>query len=132
MIAHLLDPAYYAVSVYAIPTFLTTLAIFLLGLVVLLRERLSHVSISFFLLTLTVSIWLFGFSCAYSTTDAQIALWWTRVAYLGVPFIAPATYQFTIAMLRLGLRFKLLGWAAWSAAILFSAASLLSDALLTG
>ena len=132
MIAQLLDPSNYAFSIYAVPTFLTTAAILLLGMMVLVRERKSPVSLSFFLLTGMVSIWLFGFSCAYSSTNEQVALAWTRLAYFGVPFIAPATYQFTISMLRLGVGYKWLARAGWVVATFFCGIALFTDALLGG
>ena len=101
MIEHVVSIADYQLSVYSIPTLITTAAILLLGMLVLVRERVSMVSLSFALVTLAVSIWLFGFSLMYSSPDAQSALWWNKVAYMGVPFIAPATYQFTVVVLKL-------------------------------
>src|SRR5688500_3607078 len=132
MSAPLLDPSNYAFSIYAVPTFITTVAILLLGLVVLVRERKSPVSLSFFLLTGMVSIWLFCFSWAYSSTNEQTALTWTRLAYLGVPFIAPATYQFTTSMLRLGRGYKRLAWVGWVFAAFFAGMALFTDTLLDG
>jgi len=55
MIADLFNPANYAFSPNAIPTLVTTAALLLLGLTVLIRERISPVSVSFFLMTLTVT-----------------------------------------------------------------------------
>ncbi|HKP53073.1 MAG TPA: PAS domain S-box protein [Chloroflexia bacterium] len=130
MITQVFDLSNYTFSIYALPTFLTTAAILLLGLAVLIRERISSVSFSFFLLTLFVSIWLFGFSCAYLTTSEAVAVWWSKAAYLGVPFIAPATYQFTVSMLRLSNR-KLV-WFGWIGAAFFSAVSVWTDTLVGG
>ena len=132
MIARMFEPSNYAFSIYAVPTFLTTAAILLLGLVVLVRERKSPVSLSFFLLTSMVSIWLFGFSWAYLSTNEETALLWTRFAYLGVPFIAPGTYQFTVSMLRLGEGYKWLARAGWAFAAFFSYAALFTDSLTGG
>src|SRR5438067_5679094 len=123
------DLADYAFSAFAIPSFVTTLAILGLGVLVLVRERISLVSVSFFLLTLAVSVWLFSFSCVYLSANEHTALWWMRVAYLGVPFIASATYQFTVAVLRIYERFKKLAWVGWVSATMFSALAVGTDAL---
>src|SRR5919199_3480020 len=83
MLVQAFDLADYAFSAFAVPSFLTTLAILGLGVLVLVRERISLVSVSFFLLTLAVSVWLFSFSCVYLSTNEHTALGWMKVAYLG-------------------------------------------------
>jgi len=130
MLMQLLDPSNYAFSIYAVPTFITTVAILLLGIAVLVREGKSPVSLSFFLLTAMVSIWLFCFSWTYSSRNEEVALIWTKLAYFGVPFIAPATYQFTVIMLRLGRGYKRLAWAGWAVAAFFAGIALFTDSLL--
>jgi PAS domain S-box-containing protein len=99
----------------------------LLGLAVLARERMSLVSASFFVMTLTISIWLFCFSIVYSTTNEQVALWWMKASYLGVPLIAPATYQFAITVLRLYRRYRYYVWAAWLVSTAWSAIAVTTD-----
>jgi PAS domain S-box-containing protein len=113
ILSQVFDPAYYVFSIYSLPTLVTTLGILLLGMVVLFRERMSLVSVSFFVMTLTISTWLFCFSIVYSTHNSSVALWWMKASYLGVPLIAPATYQFTITVLRLYGRYRHYVWAAW-------------------
>lgn len=127
--SHLLDTSSYALSIYALPTLLTMVAIFVLGIVALVHERFSPVSVAFFAITLAVSIWLFAQSMLFSSRDDAVALWWARAAYLGVPFIASATYHFTVVVLREFQRFwpaVLLGWVL---SALFSALSIATGAL---
>lgn len=130
MIEHVVSIADYQLSIYSIPTLITTAAILLLGILVLVRERVSLVSLSFSLVTLAVSIWLFGFSVMYSSPDSDSALWWNKVAYLGVPFIAPATYQFTVAVLKLYDRFKRFVALGWIGAAVFAGLSLWTGLLI--
>jgi len=96
----LLDRGAYAFSPYAIPTAVTTALMLLFGVAVLLR-RPSRVSAAFFGLTAFASVWLFAFTFMYSSRDAEHALFWSRIAYFGVPFIAPVIYQFAVEMLRI-------------------------------
>lgn len=129
MITELFNPANYTFSPYAIPTFVTTVALLILGLTVLIRERLSLVSVLFFLMTLTVSVWLFGFSWMYSTTNESVARWWAKAAYLGVPFIPSAIYHFTVVALRIYQRYKARVLVSWTISALFAAVILPTDAL---
>lgn len=122
----------YAFSLYSIPTFITMSAVILLGVLTLVRERISAVSVSFFLVTLAVGVWLFAQSWLYLATDQRAALLWSRGAYLGIPFIAAATYQFTVIVLRTYGRYKVVVWATWALAALFSLAAISTDALFSG
>ncbi len=134
MLSHILDPTNYSFSIYSIPTLAAMAAVLLLGLFVLVRERISTVSVAFTLVTLVVGIWLFCFSVVYSSGDEQTALWWGKAAYLGVPFIAPATYQFTVVVLHL-YRYPLyrwLVWAGWAVSALCAWAAIFTDLLVSG
>lgn len=132
MIRQVLDPASYAFSIYAIPTFVSAAILLLLGLLVLVHERASRVSRLFALVTLVIGGWLFAFSWMYSTTSESVALWWAKTAYLGVPCLGPAIYHFTVVALQIYPRCKRLVWVGWSLGALFSAAIVASDALIAG
>jgi len=127
----LLDRGAYVFSPYAIPTAVTTALMLLFGVTVLMR-RISRVSTAFFSLTIFAAVWLFAFTFMYSARDAAHALFWARIAYLGVPFIAPAIYQFTVEMLRIMRLRRVAVIAAWLLGVLFSATALLTDSLVTG
>jgi PAS domain S-box-containing protein len=132
MVTQVLDPYSYTFTFYSLPTLLTMAAVFLLGVFVLVRERITLVSVSFFAVTLAVSIWLFCFSWMYAANNPATALWWSRAAYLGVPFIAPATYQFTAVVLGLHRRFRPVILAAWLLSALFALVAIATYSLITG
>ncbi|MEA2576146.1 MAG: hypothetical protein QOH93_3444 [Chloroflexia bacterium] len=132
MFTQVLDPQGYTFTFYSLPTLLTMAAVFLLGLFVLARERISLVSVSFLIVTLAVSIWLFCFSLMYAANNPTVANWWSRAAYLGVPFIAPAAYQFTTVVLGIYRRRRAIIMAAWLLSALFAFASIATDSLITG
>ncbi len=125
------DMANYSYNVYAIPTAIASVAVLFLGLWVLIRERPSPVSISFFLITFVMSIWFFAFTWMYCATSADTALIWAKVAYLGVPFIPAAINHFTAAVLHLYQRRKILVWLSWALSIFFSASIVGTDALIS-
>ncbi|MBI3293074.1 MAG: PAS domain S-box protein [Elusimicrobia bacterium] len=97
----LTDPTGYRLSLYAIPPVVTMAAIFLLGLVVLVGERRSLVSVLFFLMTITISVWLLGISGVYCAIIEPLAVWWAKIEHVGVHLIPAAVYHFTVASLRI-------------------------------
>ena len=119
----------YAFSPSSVPVALTAVIILAFGARVLAR-RVTSVNSAFFTMTVVVAIWMATFAGMYSAVDAQIALQWSRMAYFGVPFIAPALYWFTIEILRLERRRRLAHVAAWSIAAFFSAIAVTTDLLI--
>src|ERR1043165_7964617 len=108
----LIDAARYSFSVYAVPTALTSLLMLVFGTSLLLR-RPSRLTAAFFGRTTSASLWLCAYSFMYCADDARAALIWARLGYAGVPLIAPAIYQFTVEMLRIGRQRRthaLIGW----------------------
>lgn len=132
MLAQILNPASYEFSRFAIPTFGTAAAIFLLGLLVLLRERGSPVSLLFFLVTLTVGLWLFCFSWMYCAVGHEVAFWWAKAAHLGIVSIPPSIYHFTVCTLNIYRQNKRIVWLSWALSMLFFIAILTTDALAGG
>jgi len=101
----------------------------LLGCFVLWRERASREGALFAVLAATVTVWLGCFSAMYLSTDATVALWWARAAYLGITFIAPAVLSFAVAVTRDWPRRRRLVAASWLVAALLCAASVGTGAL---
>lgn len=119
----------YAVTTSAVPVALTALVMLAFGVRVLFR-RPSNVSSAFFVMAGVVAVWMTAFTMMYASRDAGHALRWARRAYLGVPFIAPAIYWFTVELLRIERRRRLAHVAAWSIAAFFSAIAVTSDRLI--
>ncbi|MDP9190820.1 MAG: EAL domain-containing protein [Acidobacteriota bacterium] len=113
----------------AIPFALTAMLILAFGVRVVSR-RFTSVSAAFFTMTGVVAIWMAAFTFMYSTRDAATALLWARRAYLGVPFIAPAVYWFTVEILRIERRRRLAHVFAWSGAAFFSTTAVLTENLI--
>ncbi|MEA2692794.1 MAG: hypothetical protein QOJ16_2181, partial [Acidobacteriota bacterium] len=127
MASEIFDPASYAFNACALPTLGTAVAMVLLGVFVLLRERGSREAGQFSFLTVTISIWLTCFSFMYLAKDARVALVWARSAYLGIAFIPSAIYNFA-EVVTLGRRRRLV-WAGWLLSALFALVIYRTDAL---
>jgi diguanylate cyclase (GGDEF)-like protein/PAS domain S-box-containing protein len=127
MAAEIFDPASYAFNACALPTLATAVAMVLLALFVLVRERGSAESRQFSFLGMTISIWLTCFSIMYLAKDERVALVWARSAYLGIAFIPSALYNFA-RVVTLGRR-RRVAWAGWLISAAFALVIYRTDAL---
>jgi diguanylate cyclase (GGDEF)-like protein/PAS domain S-box-containing protein len=115
----ILDSSRYGLSPFALPTLATAALMLVFGTSVLAR-RSSRMAWAFFAMTAAASIWLIAFTFMYCAKEAPTALFWSRAAYLGVPFLAPAIYHFTAEMLRIAKARRGAIVFAWLFAALFS------------
>ncbi|MGD0948022.1 MAG: PAS domain S-box protein [Candidatus Binatia bacterium] len=122
----------YSFNVYALPPAVTALALLLVGVVVLIRERASRVSVAFLSIQLATSLWLSGLAGMYCSTNEGDAIWWARFHFLGIPFIPSTIYLFSVVAMGIYARRKRLIWAGLLLSTSFSAAAMYSDVLVAG
>ncbi len=91
----------YTFNLYSIPTFLTALFLFILGLSVFMRDKRSDINFSFLLVCLSATIWQLGYTFVYLSADQHTARIWQKFVYFGIPFLSPAMYHFSTAYLDL-------------------------------
>ena len=121
----------YSFSAYAIPVAVTSALILGFGASIIARKR-TAVTISFFVVTAVVAIWLSTFTFMYLSRDGALALRWAKLAYLGVPFIAPSIYQFAVEVLQIRQRRRVAIIAGWTIGVIASATALFTDHLVRG
>ncbi|HUP60990.1 MAG TPA: EAL domain-containing protein [Thermoanaerobaculia bacterium] len=124
-----LRPDAYAFSLYALPVAVTGILILAFGTRVVVR-RATAITAAFFAMTLVVAVWMAAFALMYSTPFPPVALFWSRLAYLGVPLIAPTLYWFTIELLRIAHRRRTAFVAAWCGGAFFSTVAVTTDRLI--
>src|SRR5262249_14601942 len=100
LLAEVLDPANYFVSVHSVGPWVAGLMTAALGIAVLLRERGSKVSQALGLLTASLIVWLLCIGALYSTRHQAVGLWWVKVEHLGVVFIPTAVLIFTLTIVQ--------------------------------
>lgn len=132
MIVDLLNPANYRTNLFALPTLLTASTLLALGLMVLVRERHSRVSIAFFIMTATAAIWLAAYSFMYFASTAPVAGVWSVIGHIGIIFIPASVYHFTVASLQLYNRYKRRIWLLWELSALFLITVFFGDTFLFG
>ena len=89
------DNAAYSLTPLAVQTAAVALSVTLLGIYALIRDQGSRVSVAYFIQTTSIGVWLYAFSRMYSATDVNIAMWWAKVAYIGIGSIPAAVYNLT-------------------------------------
>jgi PAS domain S-box-containing protein len=132
MNAAIFDPASYSFNVFAIPTVITAISTLALGLVVLIGERQSRVSIPFFVMTLTATVWLSGYSVMYTAQNETVGTYWALIGQAGIIFIPAAVYHFTVGTLDIYRQHKNRVWLAWLVSAGFLATALWSDTFVDG
>jgi PAS domain S-box-containing protein len=125
-------PLHYSFNVYAVPPAVTALALLLLGVGALIRERASRVSVAHLCIDLAVGVWLSGFAAMYCATNEGDAIWWARFHFLGAPFIPSTIYLFSVVAMGIYARRKRLIWAGLLLSAFFSVAAIGSDVLVAG
>jgi PAS domain S-box-containing protein len=92
----LFNPEHYQFTLHALSVLIAGAGIFCLGSFVPIRERLSRVSVKFWLFTTTFSAWLIPYGIAYASIDESLALRWFQIGEIGVVAI-PLTSLFLTA-----------------------------------
>ena len=112
---------------YSIPLVLVSTVIFCIGLFVFVQHRTSANNISFFFICLCVNFWLYGMSFVYAAQNPQVSLFIYRaVTFLGVSFVSPGVYVFSVLWLGLYGRQKRFVKIALSGAAFFYVVGLFS------
>ena len=87
------------ISIYSIPTLITAILILALGIFVLIKNKVALLNRLFFFLCTSAFVWLLGYTIVYSCKDENSALFWSRISYVGVVFIATADLHFALTFI---------------------------------
>ena len=127
---NIFDLSSYSPSLYSLPTVVVSVGFMILGCFIIIRDRGSITSFSFFLMTCAFSIWFFAFSFMYSSVRESTALFWAKAAYMGVPCIPASIFQFVVCGLGIYRKWKTAVIINWVISIAFSSIIISSNALI--
>jgi len=122
----------YSFNLHAVPPLTTAFSVLLLGLIVVVREKGTRVSLLYLSYTLAACAWLFSASMALFMSSEERAYEWMKFANAGVTMIPAALYHFTVVVLGLEKGHRTRIWFAWAVSTLFLAISLLTNVLFDG
>ncbi|MFC1674880.1 ATP-binding protein [Candidatus Omnitrophota bacterium] len=98
MLKQLLDLSNYSYNPHAIPVMVVSIAIFSIGLFVIIQTKRSARNTGFFCLCSSLSLWLFTTGLVYLSNNPQTALnWYKYFTFFGVANIMPSAYLFSAA-----------------------------------
>jgi PAS domain S-box-containing protein len=126
------DPASYGGSAFSLPIGAVALLSLCLGVWAVWYERGRRVSLSLFAATIAVATYLGGFAFMVGSATPEVALFWGRFAYIGVPLIVPAIYQFSMDLLGRRDQRRVLIRAAWAVGIIYAWLAVRTDLLVSG
>jgi len=86
----------YYFNFFAIPPLVASIFLFILAFLVLLRNPREKINRSYFYMNFSAFIWQLGYFFVYISRTEELADFWQRIVYLGVPFLAPTMYHFSI------------------------------------
>jgi len=132
MVKILFDLANYHYAFPAWPPFIVGSCTLLLGIFVVLRERISRVSLAFLWLTVAGSVWLMSVAAIYSANSKALALLWARIEHVGVVFIPSALLYFTLLVVRRLERYRTLAHFSLAVSGAFALTVLFTNNFITG
>ncbi|MCB4757616.1 MAG: hypothetical protein LHV69_11410 [Elusimicrobia bacterium] len=109
---------YLSYNLHGILNLAAALIAILIGLIILTRDWRSPINRSFFYLTVAGFLWVFGYGMMSLVRNLRDAWPWFVVGYLGVPFISPTVFNFSVQLRKQKLWSPLVGFALGSAAFL--------------
>ena len=87
---------------------ISAIFVFILGVLVLLRNPRNRLNFTFALHALVISLWLFGTFMMFSSGSVESAIYWDRFIYGAVVFIPAFMYHFCLALTNRKVNFWLI------------------------
>ena len=127
-----LETIFFDLNINTIPPLIVGFLMLVLGFVTLVRDRASRVSSSFFMVTLSIFIWLGSLAWLYSASSEAEAMLWAKIEHFGVAFIPSFFFLFTLDIVHQYKKYRIFGWATLALSGLFCVGFIFSPYLIEG
>ncbi len=87
-------------TLYSLPPLLAGSLVVACGLWIFMKSHRTVKNITFSLICIGLSTWLFGFFMIYSASSAEEVQFWAKVVYAGVVYIPAFFYHFCVSLLQ--------------------------------
>ena len=104
-------------QIHVILPLISAIFVFILGNFIFLKRR-SKLNNIFFLLSLTITVWLFGTFMMFLSKEDTAMIFWDRFVYMGVVFMPVLLYHFSLTLTGIK-RKKFLFYGAYSLSFAF-------------
>lgn len=115
---------------YSLPTLIGSVLPLSLSIVIFLSKKKNITIRMFNLFLVSIFVWLFSYTIAYSTEDEDIARFFAKTACVAVFLMAPLYYHFGVSFLKIDQERKYLG-LVWFIALVFLPFFVWGDAFLS-
>ncbi len=132
MAVELFDLARYGLNLHALAPVGVGFLVATLGVLVLLRERASSVSITFFGMALAGAVWMMSYGGIYCSLKPSLALEWAKIENVGVVFIPSLVYLFTLSVTGQLYRLRFSGVGSLLLSGLFAFTVVFTDLFVSG
>ena len=88
-------------NLHAMTYFLAAATVFCLGAFVFYKNLKSKTNLSIFLLITSTLLWQIGSGLILLSKDLPLALFYTKIAFIGITFIPISTYHLTLSLLNI-------------------------------
>ncbi len=128
----LFDASAYHFSWYMVPPLAAAVFLAFLALAVLIRERLSPVSLTFSLLVMSGVIWLTSYAGIFSSRDESTAILWIYIENCGVVLIPTFLLLFSLVVVQKLYRYRILIWMSYAVSYFFLVITPSTDWMVSG
>lgn len=128
----LFDASAYHFSWYMVPPLAAAVFLAFLALAVLIRERLSPVSLTFSLLVMSGVIWLTAYAGIFSSRAESTAMLWIYIENCGVVLIPTFLLLFSLVVVQKLYRYRILIWVGFAVSYFFLVITPSTDWMVSG
>jgi|GEM_PF-1477394 len=107
-----LEALIFSFNIHTVPPLIVGILMFVLGFTTMIKDRASKVSVSFFMVTVSILVWLGSLAWLYSAPNQEDAYFWAIIEHFGVAFIPSFFLLFTLDIIRQYKRYKAFAWAS--------------------
>ena len=132
MIEQILNPANYSFKGFTLLFPLISVAIIMQNAWLLHRGGLKTVYVTWALLGLSIVLWLTPDFFVINAVREDLALWWSKASFLGVPFISAALYHFTVTLCKRYSKNRTRVWIGWAGSAFFSVLFTQTNLMISG
>ncbi|MGO9013742.1 MAG: histidine kinase N-terminal 7TM domain-containing protein, partial [Dissulfurispiraceae bacterium] len=132
MLAQILNPANYSFKGITLIFPMISVALVLHNAWLLYRERLKAVYVTWAVMVFTVVVWVTPDFFFFNAVPEDLALWWTKASFLGIPFLSSALYHFAVTLCKRYSENKTRVWIGWAGSAFFSVLFTQTNLLISG
>ena len=132
MMGQILNPANYSFKGITLFFPLISVAIMLHNAWSLHRGGLKTVYVMWALVGLSIILWATPIFFVINAVREDLALWWSKASFLGIPFISSALYHFTVTLCKRYNENRTRVWLGWAGSAFFSVLFIQTNLMISG